>query len=164
MHVSLHVGWIVAAALAAAGGTVAPSPSAAAPRVVFVCQHGNVKSLIAAQWFDRLAGERGLSTAAVARGLTPETPVPPAIAEHLRADGFDVGTFEPRALVAMDVEGAARVVLIGAAAPEWLARTGVPFEKWEGVPPASERYADARDALRQRIESLLDALESRAAR
>ncbi len=164
MHVSLHAAWIAATALAAAGATVAPSPRAAVPRVVFVCQHGNVKSLIAAQWFDRLAGERGVSTAAVARGLTPETPVPPAIGEHLRADGFGVASFEPRALAPADAEGAAHVVLIGVDAPEWLARAGAPLEKWEGVPPASERYADARDALRQRIETLLDALESPAPR
>ena len=39
----------------------APSRKAEAPRtVVFVCEHGNVKSLIAREWFNRLAAERGL--------------------------------------------------------------------------------------------------------
>jgi arsenate reductase (thioredoxin) len=131
------------------------------PAVVFVCEHGNVKSLIASEWFNRLARERGLKARAVSRGLAPETPVPPAIAEKLRGDGFDVSAFKPRAFTRADLDGAARVVLIGAAAPEWAGRFGRAVDKWDGIPPASERYEASRDALRSRIEALLDALASR---
>jgi protein-tyrosine-phosphatase len=139
-------------ALAAAG-----SPPPARP-VVFVCEHGNVKSLIAASWFDRLAAERGLPTRAVSRGLTPEAGVPEAIAARLAGDGFDVTGFAPRALASADVEGASRVVLIGAEPPEWLAASAVPVERWDGVPPASERFEASRDALRARIATLLGSL------
>jgi hypothetical protein len=31
-------------------------------------------------------------------------------------------------------------------------------ETWEGIPPASERYEESRDALRARSEALLGAL------
>jgi hypothetical protein len=37
-------------------------------RVVFVCEHGSVKSLIASTYFNQRAKARGLAFAAVARG------------------------------------------------------------------------------------------------
>ena len=128
--------------------------------VVFVCEHGNAKSLIAREWFNRLARERGLNVRAVSRGLTPETPVPPAIAEKLRGDGFDVSAFEPQAFAPADLDGAARVVLISAEAPTWAA-PGRPVDKWDGIPPASERYEASRDAMHGRIKALLDSMARR---
>jgi protein-tyrosine-phosphatase len=135
-----------------------PTTAERPARVVFVCQHGNVKSLIAAQWFNRLAAERGVSARAVARGLEPENPVPPAIVERLRHDGIDVAGYEARPLASADTEGAARVVAIGVEAPAWVARRGVTVEGWDGIPPASERYQESRDAMRARIDVLLQSL------
>ena len=143
-----------------ASGTRREAPDSS-QTVVFVCEHGNVKSLIASEWLNRLARERGLKARAVSRGLTPETSVPPAIAEKLRGDGFDVSAFEPRAFAPADLDGAVRVVLIGAEAPAWATRPGLPVDTWNGVPPASERYEASRDAMRSRIEALLDAMASR---
>ena len=131
-----------------------PSPPAGA-RVVFVCQHGNVKSLMASRWFDRMASEAGLSARGLSRGLEPESPVPPAIVERLAADGFDVRDFEAEALAPADVDGAARVVLIGVAPPAWMKGSGAPVESWNDIPPASDDYVASRDAMRERIASLL---------
>jgi arsenate reductase len=127
--------------------------------VVFVCEHGTVKSLIAREWFNRLAAERGLLVRAVARGVTPETSVPRTIADALRADGFDVGGFEARAFSAADSTGALRIVGIGVDLSSSGDRGNAPLDRWDGIPPASERYAASRDALRSRIEALLETLE-----
>jgi protein-tyrosine-phosphatase len=124
-------------------------------RVVFVCAHGNLKSLIASEWFNRLAAERGIAAHAVARGLTPENPVPRSIARQLRRDGIDVSGFEARALAPGDVDGASAVVMIGVEPPAWVKRRGVTVDAWDGIPPASERYGDSRDAMRARIDVLL---------
>jgi protein-tyrosine-phosphatase len=123
--------------------------------VIFVCLHGNAKSLIAREWFGRLAAERGVAAHAVARGLEPENPVPAAIVERLGRDGSDVSGFEARPLVPADVAGASRVVLIGVEPPSWLAGSGPIVERWDGIPPASEGYEASRDAMRTRIEKLL---------
>lgn len=140
----------------AAGSDAEPPRRPANERtVVFACAHGNVKSLIASEWLNRLAAERGIAVRAVARGLTPEDPVPPAIVESLRREGIDVAGFEARALAPSDVEGVARLVMIGVEAPAWVERGRVPVEDWPGIPPASERYDESRDALRARIEALL---------
>ncbi|HXB56839.1 MAG TPA: hypothetical protein VN461_18905 [Vicinamibacteria bacterium] len=128
--------------------------------VVFVCEHGNVKSLIAREWFNRLAASRGLDLRALSRGVTPEKSVPPAIAAALRGDGFDVGGFEPRAFSATDATGAVRVVGIGVDLSSAGERSDTPLETWQDIPPASEDYAASRDALRARIEVLLKRLES----
>jgi arsenate reductase (thioredoxin) len=130
----------------------------AAASVVFVCEHGNVKSLIAMQWFNRLAAERQLSVRAVSRGLTPENPVPPPIRAQLKDDGFDVSAFEARALTPGDVQGAPRLVMIGADAPAWVRDSGTRVEVWSDIPPASEDYGASRDALKERIAALLSAI------
>ena len=128
--------------------------------VVFVCEHGSGKSLIAREWFNRLAGQRGLALRAASRGLTPDGSVPPAIAEALRGDGFDVAGFEARALTAPDLAGAARIVAIGIDTSSLGARADSPIDRWDDVPPASVSYAASRDALRARIEALVASLES----
>jgi arsenate reductase (thioredoxin) len=135
-------------------------PQLTRAKVVFVCAHGNVKSLIAAEWFNRLAAERGVPTRAVARGLAPENPVPAAIAERLKRDGIDVTGFEARALSSADVEGTFRLVAIGVEPPAWVERSGVAVEAWDGIPPASERYEESRDAMRARMDALLRALKA----
>jgi protein-tyrosine-phosphatase len=134
------------------------APILAAAGVVFVCEHGNVKSLIAMQWFNRLAAQRSQATRAVSRGLVPESPVPPAIREQLREDGFEVTTFEARPLTRADVSGAARLVVIGTDVPAWARKARVPVEVWRDIPSATEGYEASRDALKARITTLLAAL------
>jgi protein-tyrosine-phosphatase len=149
-------GLALLAVTATAGEPEATGPTHSAD-VVFVCAHGNVKSLIAAEWFNRLAMERGIAARSVARGLTPENPVPLPIVDRLRRDGIDVTGYEARALEPADLEKATRLVLIGVEAPVWAKRDGLRVESWEGIPPASERYEASRDAMRTRIEGLLAA-------
>jgi hypothetical protein len=160
---------VIGLALAAAVGLSGPKTAsrreerAADARVVFVCAHGNVKSVVASAWFNKLAAERGIAARSVARGLEPPSPVPPLIADHLRADGLELRGFEPAVLSPPDAAGAAWVILIGVEPPPWLLGTGTPAEVWRGVPPASERYELSRDALRRRIDVLLERLATHRA-
>lgn len=107
---------------------------------------------------DRLARERGLDLRAVSRGMTPDAAVPTTIALKLRQDGFDLGQFHPSAFSRQDLEGARRIVSIGADTASVTAGSSVPVEVWHDIPPATERYNEARNALRTRIEALLVAL------
>jgi arsenate reductase len=155
---------VVLLAVSAAGAWIGEAKGAkagAAGTVVFVCEHGNVKSLIAREWFNRLAQERGVRFRAVSRGVAPGGPVPPTIAAALRGDGFDVTGFEAQAVSPADRAGAVRVIGIGVALSAPPEGRGALEEAWDGIPPASEGYAASRDALRARIEALLSALERR---
>ncbi len=156
MTVVLILAFVAVATL----GQVKPRKPEPPRSVVFVCEHGNVKSLIAREWFNRLAASRGLDLRALSRGVTPEKSVPAAIADALRRDGFDVGGFEPRAFSAADATGAARVVGIGVDLSSAGERSDAPLETWPDIPPASENYAASRDALRARIEALLRTFEN----
>jgi protein-tyrosine-phosphatase len=128
--------------------------------VVFVCEHGTVKSLMAREWFNRLARERGLTYHAESRGVAPDPSVPPAVAAALRRDGFDLAGFSPRPLAATDL-GAVRIVTIGVDPASIRLPAGTSIEAWDDIPPATERYEASRDALRARIERLLMLLPTR---
>ena len=130
--------------------------------VLFICKHGNVKSLMAASYFNRLAAERGLPYRASARGVAVDTPkVPPEIAAKLATDGFDVSGFRAAAANAADLARAERIVLIETSLPDAPVEAGSKTEHWDDVPPASVDYSAARNALKAHVERLLDQLSSR---
>jgi len=149
---------LATALLAVLAADPAPEPTPGPTHVVFVCEHGSVKSVIAMAWFERLARERGLDLRAVSRGMTPDAAVPAAIADRLRQDGFDLGQFQPSAFSKQDLEGAGRVVAIGVDTASVSAASSVPVEVWDDIPSATQHYDQARDALRARIEALLATL------
>ena len=145
-------------ALALAAGPSKPQqPANYTGQVLMVCEHGNVKSLMAANYFNELARARHLPFHAVARGTAPNsTTVPPPIVDGLRADGFDVSDFHPSAITQADVAMSERVVLINTGLISNLAEGSKQLEKWTDVPPASLNYAAARDALKAHVRALLD--------
>jgi arsenate reductase (thioredoxin) len=122
--------------------------------VLFVCEHGSAKSVVAAAHFNRLAAERGLALRAISRGTDPDSAIHPAAATGLSADGLRPPG-EPRRLSASDLETAARVVAFSDLPAEYA--TAVPVEVWT-VPPVSESYPAARDSIVARLERLLDSL------
>jgi len=125
--------------------------------VVFICEHGSAKSVVAAAHFNRLAGERGLDLRAVSRGTDPDAENHPAAVTGLSADGLRPQG-EPRRLATGDLETAARVVAFSDLPAEY--PTDVPVEVWT-VPPVSEGYQASRDSIVAKVEQLLDALQQR---
>ncbi len=129
-------------------------------QVLFVCEHGNVKSLMAASYFNRLASQRGLSYHAVSRGTAPDsTTVPPKIIASLKGEGFDVAEFHPVAVGVGDVSSSRRVILINTVLPQSAQVAGVALEQWTDVPPASVDYAAASASLKMHVEKLIESLE-----
>lgn len=128
--------------------------------VVFVCEHGNVKSLIAASLFNSVSKTRGLPFRAKSRGLAPETNVPPKIVEALRGEGADVANYKPASLSAVDVSSAERVIAIGVDLSPFNASARTPIETWNDVPPASIDFPASRSVLLQHINVLLSELQS----
>jgi Low molecular weight phosphotyrosine protein phosphatase len=76
--------------------------------VVFVCQHGAAKSVLAAALLERLAAERGAQLRVLARGTEPEPAITPAAAAGLLAEGIDVRAWHPRPLTSGDLAQAWR--------------------------------------------------------
>ena len=124
-------------------------------RVLFVCLHGSAKSLIAAEYFNRLAAARGLGARATSAGTEPDDVIPPRVAQELRDDGFDVAGRRPRRPDPADVEGAAVVVTFGCDLGD-LAPRAPRIERWDDVPAVSEDFKRARDVIVARVAGLLE--------
>jgi arsenate reductase (thioredoxin) len=128
-------------------------------QILFVCEHGNVKSLMAASYFNQLAQERGLSLRAISRGSAPDSDtVPAAIREALKGDGFDVSGFHPAAVSPSDIATSRRVVMIGTTLPASVGAPAVTPDQWDDVPPASVNYAASRESLKAHVKQLIDQL------
>jgi arsenate reductase len=138
---------------------LAAALAAAAPEgpetVVFVCEHGSAKSVVAATHFNRIAAERGLNLRAISRGTAPDAELAPAAVKGLLGDGLSPKGSVPQQLEQKDLDLAARVVTFCEIPADLTAR--VPVERWE-VPPVSSDYAASRDAMLAHIEQLLAVL------
>jgi protein-tyrosine-phosphatase len=124
-------------------------------KVVFVCLHGSAKSLIAAEYFNRLAAARGLGVTATSAGTEPDAEIPPRVVQGLRADGIDVEGRRPRRPTPADVESAAAVVTFACDLGE-LASRASRIERWDDVPAVSEDFKRARDVIVARVTGLLE--------
>jgi hypothetical protein len=123
------------------------------PRVVFACQKGAAKSLVAAAYFNKIAAERGLTVRAAFRGIDPQDAVNATIVEGLRRDGVAVPPGSPSALTDRDVTSASRVITLGCPLPASAAGKG---RTWDDVP--GESYEAMRDVVVKRVTALLDEL------
>jgi len=124
-------------------------------KVLFVCLHGSAKSVIAAEYFNRLAAARGLAARATSAGTEPDDVIPPRVIQGLRADGIDVEGRRPRRPTPADVEGAAAVVTFACDLGE-LASRAPRIERWDDVPAVSEDFTRARDVIVARVAGLLE--------
>ena len=126
--------------------------------VLFICEHGSAKSVVAAAHFNRIAAARGLSFRAVSRGTAPDTAMAPAAVAGLLGDGLKPDDPAPSQLEQADLDAAVRVVTFCDLPSGLQARS--PVERWE-VPPVSTEYPASRDAMLQEIERLLLELAAR---
>ena len=123
-------------------------------RIVFVCEHGAAKSIIAAAYFKKLAREKDLSLNAIARGTHPDQELSPKAIDGLREDGLTPVETVPQKLSRADVESAQQIVSFCELPEEFRQKTLI--EQWDGIPPVSENYEKARDAILERLNRLID--------
>jgi protein-tyrosine-phosphatase len=128
--------------------------------VLFVCENGNVKSVMAAAYFNELAAERKIPLRAIARGVASRPgSVPPAIIDGLRVEGLDVSDLRTRTVTPRDVSDAGHVVVIGdAELPQDAQSPATTIERWSDVPSATSNYDAARDSLREHVKELVERL------
>lgn len=132
--------------------------AAASAVVVFVCEHGSAKSVVAASHFNALAAARGLDVRAVARGTVPDAELPAGVLAGLARDGREPATHKPTKLEPNEVVQALRVIafldLPADIDPDHRA------DRWQ-VPAVSVDYEAARAIIVQQVEALFDELAAR---
>lgn len=127
--------------------------------VVFVCEHGTVKSVVALAWFRQLAKERHLNIRAISRGTAPDSAVPARVREGLRRDGLDLGPFTPAQFTLADLASAITVISFDQPSVAQLVGARAPTAQWNGLPAVSDDYGIARDSIRYRVARLVDSLD-----
>ena len=127
------------------------------PAVLFMCPHGAAKSILASAYFERLAKERGLNVRVDSAGTDPDPTVSPAVAAHLKRQGYAAPKSTPRKATPTDIESADVVISIGcdlSGLPEGQGK----LVRWDDVPPLSEDFARADEAIRKRVIELVEEL------
>ena len=153
---------IIAVALAICGSATAlagQSTGRPSPRVVFVCEHGAAKSVVATAYFNKIAAERGLPYRATFRGTSPQADLSVSALKGLREDGVEIPVGKPAAISAEDVGAATHIFAIGCTLPAQ-AQTSGKASDWSDVPD-DKGYAPMRDAIRRHVELLLGELTKR---
>lgn len=141
-------------ATVAIGVTILPGQPTQPKKVVFVCEHGAAKSIIAKAEFERLAKEKGIAVEVVSRGTIPDAEIAAGVRKGLLADGTDLGSAKPVKISAKDLEGAAAVVTFGPDLAEWMPK-GAKTLDWSAAPSPSKDYREARDYIRKQVEGLV---------
>ena len=128
------------------------------PTVVFVCEHGSAKSIIAAAELERQAKEKGLDLNILARGTNPDPEIPKPVRDGLKSDGYDIGTRKPTKVSAKDLKGAVKIVSFGPDLTPLLPSRS-PVADWSATPSVGEDYRAARDYIRKQVELLIRDLQ-----
>lgn len=150
---------LIAVALVLFSSLAAQPKPADSPAIVFVCEHGAAKSVIAAAYFNKLAAERGLPYRATFRGTAPQEALSTRAVEGLRADGVPVPDGRPTAIAGSDIAQATHIFAIGCTLPAAAVASGKSAD-WSDVPD-EQGYPAMRDAIVRHVRALLDELQQR---
>lgn len=126
--------------------------------VLFVCQHGAAKSVIAARHLEKLAQERGITLNAVAAGVEPDDVIPPHVIAGLLSDGVDGPGNLPQPVTRELIENSQIVVSFGCNLSAVTDATDRIIE-WHDVPAVIDGYDTARSEILSRVNAILDELE-----
>src|SRR5580765_7002074 len=135
------------------------TPPASSPTVVFVCEHGAAKSLIASAYFNKLAAERGLKARASFRGVAPQDDLSVRTVAGLKADGLSIPDQKPTAISNADIDHATLIFAIACQLPGSAATSGK-AASWDDV-PENDGYPAMRDAIVRHVNALLNQLQVR---
>ena len=129
--------------------------TSAAPKVLFICQAGTVKSAVARELFKRRAAERGVSVAVKSRGIKPEDHMSSELLAATQADGIDPKAEPAQALTVDDLRDADVVIFFDR--PPSIAAASKALD-WTDVPSMNADYAGTRAMILARGEGVLDQL------
>ena len=104
-----------------------------------------------------LAKERGLNVHVASAGTEPDASVSPAVAAHLKGQGYSVPAAKPRKVAPEEFASADVVVSIGcdlAALPQPRGK----LVRWDEVPALSDDFTAADEAIRKRVTDLVEEL------
>jgi protein-tyrosine-phosphatase len=162
----LAVAALCCAAFASAPAFAVDAPqssSGAKQTVVFICSHGTIKSLMAAQRFNKMAAERGISVRAISRAANAHTVdkfVPDKVADAMTKDGYYVDEVVPKILTQDEAAKALQVVHVSledpSDDPDAKPAVGVAVKRWDGIPSGLRDYPTAKKMINERVDAMVE--------
>ena len=136
------------------GASIADRPS-----VLFVCVHNAGRSQMAAGYLNHLSGSQIEVRSA---GSEPAEKINPVAVQAMAEEGIDIATEQPKVLTNEAVQASDVVITMGCGdtCPYF---PGKRYEDWVLDDPAGQdinHVRPIRDAIRRRVESLIDELLS----
>jgi protein-tyrosine-phosphatase len=129
---------------------------------LFVCVHNAGRSQMAEAFFNHLAVERGLPLRAESAGTSPGSGVNPVAVEAMAEVDIDMSAHRPKRLTAGLAARADRIITMGCGVEADMCPAGTYLSEDWGLPDPHgqglEAVREVRDAVRARVETLLDAL------
>jgi arsenate reductase len=125
-------------------------------KILFVCEQGTSKSMIAASYFNKLAKERNLLWTAESCGTDPADTIPNKVLDGLASDRVQIVSTETKRVQQADIDKANKVILFYPL-PENLKSKGK-TSLWSNMPAVSEDYDKAREAIVLKVKTLIDSL------
>jgi arsenate reductase len=124
--------------------------------VLFVCEHGSAKSIVAASHFTKLAKSAGLNVNVLSRGTNPDKAIPAKINEYLSQDDLPQYRNAPEQLKRSDIKAADYVVTF-LPLPDSIDQSNV--QLWR-VPSFESGYPVARDSIINHIHRMIKEIKS----
>lgn len=128
-------------------------PNSQPKTVLFICEFGTAKSVIARELFRRRAISRGIAVSAFSRGLVIEDHITPELRQRLAADGINPYSEPFKVLQPQDWRRASVIVAFNPL-PDTVPESKV--RDWTDTPSVVSQYAAARAVMDRKIEALLD--------
>jgi len=138
---------------------LSPAVLAQPKRIVFVCEHGSAKSVIAATYFNKLAKEKNLPWVAVSRGTNPDSVVSPRTKQLLSSEGLLDNKLVPQKIMQTDIDGAQQVVLFWPLPESIQGKNRT--RNWLEIQAVNNDYKKMRDDIVSRITPMIDSLAKR---
>lgn len=127
--------------------------------IAFVCLHGSAKSLVAAEYLNYRARERGLDMSATTSGPEPDSKLPSNVIEGLLLHGVDASKRVPERVAAVNLTHADHIVSFGCDLKDFVA-AGRPVEHWDDCPAVSDDFDIAWWFITERVEQLIERLRN----
>ncbi len=129
-------------------------------KIIFVCEHGSAKSVVAAAYFNKLSQKNGLNYVALTRGTKPDKEMNASVLDSLKAEGITMDSFnKPVKLELEEAKGAVKIVAFCELGKEYYELFSV--ESWMDLPPISTKYTESKAILLEHMRKLFKSIEKK---
>lgn len=127
-------------------------------KILFVCEHGSAKSLIATAYFNKLAKEKNLSWEAFSCGTDPDQEISAKTKQLLEGVQLYDKNLKPHKLSQTDVNSAEQVVMFYTVPANISVKNNTQY--WLGINAVNGDFQKLRDEILSKVVNpLIDSLE-----